>query len=146
MPSHLRHRRIRSCYGYEVIPTIDPIFYSGGSQAPDRAGLSLWLPGTGARGSASDYDLALLFSEEPSAQERYTLGHQLAQLLETDRVDLVVLNRAPIELRYGVIATGYLLYEASRAWRVEFEAQTLSRYFDYLPILRCQRKELLEEE
>jgi hypothetical protein len=29
--------------------------------------------------------------------------------------------------------------------RVEFEASTLSRHGDYLPILRRQRKEILEE-
>jgi len=32
------------------------------------------------------------------------------------------------------------------AVRVEFEATTLSRYGDFLPVLRRQRKEILEEQ
>jgi hypothetical protein len=63
----------------------------------------------------------------------------------TNRVDLVVLNHAPIELSYAVIVTGTVIYEVNMAVRVEFEASTLSRYGDYLPILRRQRKEILEE-
>ncbi len=109
----------------------------------------VYLFGSQARGEGgpiSDYDFAILFSEKPPAPKRYALVHELARLLGTERVDLVVLNRANIELRYSVIATGCPLYEASRAARVEFEAQTLSLYFDYLPILRRQRRELLAEE
>lgn len=100
----------------------------------------------GRPGPRSDYDFAVLFEDEPSLRERSALIHQLVQLLGTDHVDLVVLRRAPIELKYNVIAMGSLLYEVDRAQRVEFEAQTLSRYFDYLPILRRQRAELIGEE
>ena len=99
----------------------------------------------GRPGPMSDYDFAILFEGEPSMRQRVELAHQLVQLLGTDRVDLVVLNRAPIELKYNVVATGCLLYEASRGWRVEFEAQTLSGYFDHLPILRRWREELIAE-
>ena len=100
----------------------------------------------GRPGPISDYDFAVLLRKEPAMRDRCALIHRLALLLETDRVDLVVLNRAPVELQYSTIVTGCLLYEASRVERVEFEARTLSRYFDYLPILRRQREELLREE
>jgi predicted nucleotidyltransferase len=109
------------------------LIYLFGSQAQDQAG------------PMSDYDLAILFSDKPSLPERTALAHQLALIFETARVDLVVLNQAPVELQYNVIVTGCLLYEASRANRVEFEAETLSRYGDFLPILRHQREELLQE-
>jgi predicted nucleotidyltransferase len=99
----------------------------------------------GSEGPISDYDIAALYSKIPSAAERYSLAHKLAILLMTDRVDLVVLNHAPIELRYSVITSGIIIYEENAAVRVEFEANTLSRYGDYLPILRRQRKEILEE-
>ncbi len=96
----------------------------------------------------SDYDFAILYTDSaaPSAQKRSALVHELAQLLGTERVDLVVLNQSPVELQYSVIVTGTLLYEGSRTARVEFEARTLGRYFDYLPVLRRQRRELLDEE
>ena len=101
--------------------------------------------GTGEGGPLSDYDIAVLYSKICTAEETYELAHELAKLLMTDRVDLVVLNRAPIELRYSVIVTGTVIYEVNVLTRVEFEAHTLSCYGDYLPILRRQRNEILEE-
>ena len=61
------------------------------------------------------------------------MKHRIAEFPGTDRFDLVVLNRAPVELKYNVVATGKVLYEESRAALVEFEAETLSAYFDSLP-------------
>ncbi len=76
---------------------------------------------------------------------RYSLAHKLAVLLVTDKVDLVVLNGAPVELSYAVITTGLVAYEVSATERVEYEASILSRYGDFLPILRQQRNEILED-
>lgn len=133
LSSELFHN-LTQFFSQEAAKLLIALVYLFGSRAEERAG-----PG-------SDYDLAIFFSQEPPARERHALAYRIGRLLEADRVDLVVLNRAPIELRYSVIATGYSLYEASPLARVEFEAQTLSRYFDYLPVLRRQRKEILEEQ
>jgi predicted nucleotidyltransferase len=100
----------------------------------------------GKIGPISDYDIAVLFSKAPLPNLRYELEYKLKKVLMTDRVDLVVLNYAPIELRYAVIASGTVVYEISFAVCVEYEALTLSLYGDYLPILRQQRQEILEED
>jgi predicted nucleotidyltransferase len=100
----------------------------------------------GKIGPISDYDIAVLFSKAPLPNLRYELEYKLKKALMTDRVDLVVLNYAPIELRYAVIASGTVVYEISFAVCVEYEALTLSLYGDYLPILRQQRQEILEED
>ena len=100
----------------------------------------------GKIGPLSDYDIAVLYSKTPPAQTTYNMAHRIATRLMTDRIDLAVLNRAPIELRYAVIATGIIIYEINAAVRVEFEATTLSRYGDFLPVLRSQRKEILEKQ
>jgi len=99
---------------------------------------------TGQAGAQSDYDVAVLFDGKVPTDDRYVLTHQLTELLDTG-VDLVDLARAPIELVYNVIATGQILYEKDRTTRVEFEARTLSMYFDQLPVLRAERRALLEE-
>lgn len=99
----------------------------------------------GQHGPISDYDIAILYSEPQAPELRYELAHKLSTVLMTDHVDLVVLNSAPIELRYAVITTGTLLYEVSLETRVEYEALTLSLYGDYLPVLRRQRQEILQE-
>lgn len=99
----------------------------------------------GRTGPLSDYDFGIL--AEPAADAarlQGELAHALALVLGTDRIDLVQLNRAPVELAYAVIAQGRLLYEKDRATRVEYEADTASRYCDYLPVLRAQREEILQ--
>ncbi len=99
----------------------------------------------GKEGPISDYDIAVLFSEPYTPGQRYELAHKLKKKLMTDQVDLVVLNNAPIELRYAVIASGIVAYETNAETRVEYEALTLSLYGDYLPVLRNQREDILKE-
>jgi predicted nucleotidyltransferase len=99
----------------------------------------------GEVGPLSDYDFGVL-AAGPSVELRYRLGRDLGRLLDAERVDLVFLNQAPVELAFTIIAQGQLLYQQSLVARVEFEAGVLSRYGDYLPILRQQRQDLLEGE
>jgi hypothetical protein len=67
----------------------------------------------------------------------------LAAALDTDRIDVVSLNDAAVELAYGVISEGEVLYEHDVETRVEYEAGTMSRYYDCLPVLRSQRRDIL---
>ena len=113
-----------------------------------------YLFGSRARGEAgplSDYDFAVLLSWSPDVtmrrgELRSRLAHQLASALDLpgEGVDLVILNRAPIELAYAVVAEGRLVFERDVASRVEYEAYVLGRYGDYLSVLRAQRREILE--
>ena len=101
----------------------------------------------GNLGPMSDYDLALLV--DPAVDGRRVparLAHELARALQMDRVDVVLLNRASIEFAYAIIAQGKLLYEQDVATRVEYGATVLSRYGDYLPVLRRQRDDILQGE
>jgi predicted nucleotidyltransferase len=100
----------------------------------------------GKKGPISDYDIAVLYSGPHPSILRHELAHELSTVLKTDQVDLVVLNSAPIELRYAVIVTGIVAYEANVETRVEYEALTLSLYGDFLPVLRNQREDILKED
>lgn len=119
-------------------------FAEGRSQFPVALAYLFGSQATGQAGAQSDYDVAVLFDGNVSPDDRYALAHQFTELLDTG-VDLVDLARAPIELVYNVIATGQILYEKERRTRVEFEARALGLYFDQLPILRAERRALLEE-
>lgn len=100
---------------------------------------------SGAVGPTSDVDIAVQLTESADIYRlRSELAHELTKELETDQIDLVVLNEAPIELSFHVIADGIRLYERSVADRVECEAYIMSRYGDYLPTLRQQRKEIVQ--
>lgn len=45
-------------------------------------------------------------------------------------------------MAFAVIAQGKVLLQRDLETRVEYEADTLSRYYDYLPVLRAQREEV----
>lgn len=104
---------------------------------------------TGTVGPMSDYDVGIVVDRNQmdyaanADRVRLRLAHDLSQALGTDRIDVVLLNDAPIELQRGVIAQGKLLYQCDVATRVEYEAHVMSVYGDYLPVLRAQRVEIL---
>jgi predicted nucleotidyltransferase len=96
-------------------------------------------------GPMSDYDLAIFDTSsglEFSTQVRFQ--HALVKLLKTERVDVVLLNRTPVELAYHIIAAGKLLYQVDAYTRVEFEAQVLSKYGDFLPTLQEYMNQTLQ--
>jgi uncharacterized protein len=104
-----------------------------------------WLFGSRARGTArptSDLDVAILFSEDPP-RTLAGLHLDLADRLtgEVGRaVDLVVLNRAPVDLVHRVLRDGILLLEHDRSARIRFEVRARNEYFDLLPhLLRYRR-------
>jgi hypothetical protein len=71
------------------------------------------------------------------------LRSSIASTVDQERVDVVFLNRAAVELAYAIIAGGEVVYERDAYTRVEYEAKIMSLYFDYLPVLRAQRGDIL---
>ena len=96
--------------------------------------------GTGEADARSDTDVAILVLPARAAafsvRDELRLEAELSLLLETDKVDVVVLNRCPLPLAYNVIAKGQLLYEADAISNMDFVEQTLLRYFDFAPTLQ----------
>lgn len=99
----------------------------------------------GKAGFLSDYDIAVLCAPSSGPELMYQIAHELAGTLRTDKIDVINLSAAPLELQYRIIKEGVLLHEKDRYIRVEFEANVLSRYFDFLPVLRKQREDILGE-
>lgn len=114
-----------------------------------RAGPSgiaaVYLFGSVARGTArdgSDADVAVLFDPDPPAtlEGLHTdLAHALEELLGR-RVDLAILNRAPVDLVHRVLRDGILVCDASRSARIRFEVWARNAYFDLEPHLRRYRR------
>ncbi|MCU0522096.1 MAG: nucleotidyltransferase domain-containing protein [Anaerolineae bacterium] len=101
--------------------------------------------GRGTVGPISDYDFGLLVDHSVDGKTVSTaFAHAMAKRLGTDRIDVMLLNAAAVELAYPVIAQGKLLFQRDTATRVECEATVMSRYGDYLPVLRAQRRQILE--
>jgi uncharacterized protein len=99
----------------------------------------------GQTGPMSDYDLGVLLKDgSPNMEIHAELSHEFAKILQTDRIDVVLLDNVPIEFAYHIIAGGKLLYERDVETRVEYEANIMGRYFDYLPVLHAQRDQILQ--
>jgi len=95
-------------------------------------------------GPLSDYDLAVLVDRPESGPDvRSRLAFELGRRIAATKIDIVLLNHAPIELAFAVISHGKLLYQLGDAQRIEYEARVMGLYFDYLPVLRSQRDDIL---
>ena len=98
-------------------------------------------------GSRSDYDFAVLTDPKQSMENlRARIAHAFSIKLNYDGIDVVLLNNSPIDLAYAVVSNGKRFYEKSVEIRVDYEAYVLGRYFDYLPVLRAQRDEVIRGE
>ena len=105
----------------------------------------VYVYGSVARGEArdaSDVDVAVLYAQEPPPTLDglgLELGYTLERLLGKP-VDLIILNRAPLDLIHRVLRDGALVYDGDPSSRVRFEVQARSAYFDLLPYLRQYRR------
>lgn len=111
--------------------------------------VAVYLFGSRAQGRAradSDIDLAIVLPDDCSipATERIDLIARLEELAGR-RVDLVLLNRAPLPLQFEIIHTGILLYESSSDARTDFEDIVVRDYLDLGPMLERSRQEIMEE-
>jgi predicted nucleotidyltransferase len=104
-----------------------------------------YLFGSQARGTAgilSDIDIAVFF-DETANQGVKLYGPECELIPEMERllerpVDLVVLNKASIFLRYQVLKDGELLFCNSEEARINFHEETIRRYLDFLPFRKVQ--------
>lgn len=102
---------------------------------------------SGQTGPMSDVDVGVLFARGTNEhQTRAHLAYRLAKALDTEHIDVIPLNQAPVDLARAVIVQGICIYQQSVASRVEFEASTLSRYADYLPVLEALRQDIIQGE
>ncbi|WP_293058603.1 nucleotidyltransferase domain-containing protein [Mycobacterium sp.] len=83
----------------------------------------------------SDIDIAAYFGADPP---------QAFDVLLPAGVDLLVLDRAPLELAGRVALHGRLLFESDPAARVVWEATTRKIYLDELPRITRAHKEFAE--
>jgi uncharacterized protein len=100
--------------------------------------LFAFLHGSTARGTAradSDLDVAAWW---PDA------APQSFDVLLPPRVDLLVLNGAPLELAGRVALEGVLLFDDDPAARVHWLAQTRKIYFDEKPRIERSHREFAE--
>ncbi|HEX9244071.1 MAG TPA: nucleotidyltransferase domain-containing protein [Anaeromyxobacter sp.] len=99
--------------------------------------LEAYLFGSSATGMAqphSDVDVAIYAARIPDEPFGYeaTVAAELMSALSTDRVDVVVLNRAPPLLYHRVLRDGQRLFSRDLRATTAREGAALSRYCDWV--------------
>ncbi len=86
----------------------------------------------GRVGPLSDIDIAVYLGEESElVQAKLDLIGKLADILGTDRFDLVILNKAPLPLVARIIRNSRLLVDRDAFLRQRYESLILRKYFDF---------------
>jgi predicted nucleotidyltransferase len=113
--------------------------------ARERRGVvAAYLFGSVARGTSrrgSDVDIAILCSGSPPtslADLPLDLEADLERLLGAP-VQVVVLNRAPVDLIHRVLRDGVLLVDRDPSIRILFEVRARNEFFDLQPVLARYR-------
>jgi uncharacterized protein len=108
-----------------------------------------YLFGSRARGTArtgSDVDVGVLYAGKPPSGLAGLAGHleaALERLLHLP-VQIVVLNRAPVDLAKRVLRDGILLLDRDPSRRIHFEVRTRQEFWDLEPFLRRYRRDPAE--
>jgi len=80
----------------------------------------------------SDVDIAVYLKEPIDVQEKKMeiLG-ALIDLLQTDEIDLVILNRAPLTLKRKILDNKKAIVDNVPFQRHQYESLTMREYFDF---------------
>jgi predicted nucleotidyltransferase len=95
----------------------------------------------------SDYDFGILLREALDFEEAVLLEMDIAEELSGvlgQKVDIVILNSASIELKFLIIKRGILIYSGDDDLRTDFEDVAIRDYLDFKPVLDAYRKEVRE--
>jgi predicted nucleotidyltransferase len=88
--------------------------------------------GRGKQLPLSDVDIAVYLKEPSDVQEKKMeiLG-ALIDILQTDEIDLVILNSAPLPLRMRILENKKVVVDREPFLRHRYESLTMREYFDF---------------
>jgi len=96
----------------------------------------------------SDVDLAILYHKKLNLDELNMLHLQvmgiITDLLQSDDIDIINLNTAPLTMQYGAIKQSKLLLLNNREEYIDFWEETVKYYLDFKPLLDECNNTLLE--
>lgn len=87
--------------------------------------------------SKSDVDVAVYLDEKEDNtlfKKRIELISGLSKILKKD-VDIIILNKASLFLKYVILREGRLIYDKAPSKRIDFELKSTNEYFDFKPYL-----------
>ncbi|MDP8262794.1 MAG: nucleotidyltransferase domain-containing protein [Candidatus Ancaeobacter aquaticus] len=98
-----------------------------------------YLFGSKAKGTdtaLSDTDIALLLKNTPHLFDyKLELLREIKQILNSDTIDLVILNNAPPLLRYQAVCFGTMIHCKNDLTPFHYKAKVINEYLDIKPML-----------
>jgi predicted nucleotidyltransferase len=93
-----------------------------------------------------DIDIAVYLEKNfnPDDYKKFPYGYEsnliadISALLRTDKIDLVIFNKAGILIQQRIINSGMLLFERNRYKRISYENYIRSLYIDAEPLRRIK--------
>ena len=80
----------------------------------------------------SDVDIAVYVAEELClAEAKLKILGNLTNILRTDEIDFVVLNKAPLTLRMKILENKKIIVDKAPFLRHRYESLTMRQYFDF---------------
>jgi predicted nucleotidyltransferase len=80
----------------------------------------------------SDVDIAVYLSEDADpAEEKLDILGNLMDCLQTDEVDLIILNKAPLSLKMKILESREVIVDNNPFLRHRYESLTMREYFDF---------------
>jgi hypothetical protein len=82
----------------------------------------------------SDIDIAVLLenNEEDDLKDLIlALIFEFSKLFKSDKIDLLLLNRASLAIQYRVISEGKILYQINSELRCNYEEKVVKLYLDF---------------
>src|SRR6266566_8153494 len=97
-------------------------------------------------GHLTDIDVAILLMDQIKADQfldyqLYFLS-ELAKRLESDTIDIVILNQASLLLKLQVIKYGQILFSRNEKQRISFETKAVMDYLDFKKFDEIQNQAL----
>lgn len=99
----------------------------------------------GRQKTLSDIDIAVLFTGNIDCRLMETdILLSAMNTFGTEEIDLVILNDAPLHIKYGVLKNKKVIFCSDDKKRIDFEHGTIMEYLDFVRIRRDYDREFLK--
>ncbi|MDD4568692.1 MAG: nucleotidyltransferase domain-containing protein [Tepidanaerobacteraceae bacterium] len=92
--------------------------------------------GTEYQRATSDVDFAILFETSSTLFKELEIESDISQIFERDDIDVVNLNKSPIDISHQVLYTGDLLFCRDEILLADFKEKVFNLYGDYGIVLK----------
>lgn len=97
--------------------------------------------GTERQTIMSDIDIAILFNGELTLFEELGYAAEVSSIFQSDKIDIINLNNAPVYLCHEIIYSGTKIFERFPEKTADFVEKVLEEHHDYEFILKKYRED-----